>query len=78
MNTDVVDREDVGMVQCAGGLRLVGEPLASCRISSGARKYFDGHIALQPWIAGAIHVAHAAGAQQADDVVGTETGGRLR
>ena len=78
MDADVVDRHDVRMVQGAGGLRLVGESLASCRIGSGAREHLDRHIALQPWIASAIHVTHTARAQGADDVVGTETGGRLR
>jgi hypothetical protein len=78
MNADVVDRHDVRMVQGAGGLRLVGEPLSSCRIGPGPREHFDRDIALQPWIASAIHVTHTARAQEADDVVGTETGGRLR
>ena len=38
------------------------------------RQYFDGDVALQIRVVGAIHLAHAADANQRDDVVHAETG----
>ena len=32
----------------------------------------DGHLPLQPWVAGAVDLAHAAGAKRAEDFEGAE------
>src|SRR5262245_20857511 len=60
--------------------RLAFEPQDGGRI--GGERFsqdLDRHIAIEPRIAGAIHLAHAAGPERADDLVLTEAGaGRQR
>lgn len=36
----------------------------------------DGDVAAKAWIASAVYLAHAPGAEQTDDLVGTQTGAR--
>ncbi len=72
VRADVVDRDDVGMIQRARGLRLVEEALLARRIGAGARQDLDGDRAVQTGIARAIHFAHPAGTQQGDDFIRPE------
>ena len=48
------------------------QPIGIARERVG--QYLDRHLALQPRIFRAIHLAHAAGAEERDDLVGAETG----
>ena len=61
------------MIQRRQGLgfaREAGQALGVLR--EQLRQDLDGHIAVQAAVAGAIHLAHAARAQRADDFVGAE------
>ena len=67
------DRDDVLVIDRGERLRLASkafEPRAVARDVGG--KHLDRHVAPQPRIARAIHLAHAAGAQQREDFVGSE------
>ena len=78
LGSDVVDGEDVGVIQGTGGERFLGKaPLAIGVQRCGVVKDLDGDEALQPRIAAAIHLPHAAGGQGADDFVGPESRGQL-
>ena len=78
LGSDVVDGQDVGVIQGAGGDRFLGEaPLAIGVQRRGVVKDLDRDEALQPGIAAAIHLPHAAGAERADDLVRPESRGQL-
>jgi hypothetical protein len=54
--------------------RLALKPRQAIRLTGeGVRQDLDGDVALQPRIARARYLAHAAGAQRADHFVGTES-----
>ena len=75
MHADVVHREDVGMAQRGGGARFLLEsphPVGIGRERGG--NDLDGDIASEARIVRAIHLAHAARADQLDDVVRTDAG----
>ncbi len=75
----VIDRQDVGVIQRACGNRFLGEAPLPLGIEAGLEQDLDGDIALQPGIARAIHLSHAAGAELADDSFrGSETGRKRR
>ncbi len=62
-----------GMIERRNGSRLALEAPAELRI--GGRligNYFDSDIAAEAGIASAIYLAHAAGADEADDLIGAE------
>ena len=64
-----------GMIERGNVARLALEPLAELRI--GGRLIgndFDGDIAAETGIAGAIHFAHTAGTNEADDFIGAAAG----
>ena len=62
------------MRQRRDGLRLALEPRERRRILGKALgQDLDGDIAIQLGVAGAVDLAHAAGAELADDFVGAET-----
>ena len=66
---------DAGMVQGAGGLRLLleaREPGGIVRQRGG--NDLDGDLAAEPGVAGAIHLSHAALPKRSDDLVRTEPG----
>src|SRR5207253_1610501 len=70
---DVVERADVRMVQPRDRPRLPLETLAQRRARGELRRQdFDGDVAAEARVAGAIDLAHAAGAERRDDFVGTE------
>ena len=69
----VVDRADVGVIQRRCRPRFAHQPLTRCLVGGApGRQHLDGEVASQPRVAGTIDLAHAAGAEQADDLVGTE------
>ena len=67
--TDVVDRADVRMVERGDGAGLAFEPRARIGIGGDlGRQDFDRDRAVEPRIAGAIDLAHAARAERRDDL----------
>ena len=76
---DVVHAADVWMVETGDGLGLAIEPLADLGADvSAPGDNLDRDRSIQPHIAGAIHLAHAALAQRLDDFVRTETRARRK
>src|SRR6185369_7268485 len=71
------DRQNVGMVQCGGGARLLCESLQTVPVG-GQRswQYLDCHSPVQPRIMGAIHFAHSACADRRLNFVRAELGAR--
>ena len=70
---EAVDRRDVGMIQCGERLRLAPESGEAVRVvREGSRQNLQGDIAIQPSVASPVHLAHAAGAEERDDLVGTD------
>ena len=68
-----MDGDDVRVVQGGDGLRFALESLAALGVGGrDVRQNLERHLALQPRIARAIDFAHAAGAEQRHDLVGTE------
>jgi len=70
-----VDRGDVWVIERGEYLRLAfeaREPIGILR--KRVRQNFDRHIAPEPRVARAIDLAHAARADEGDDVVRPETG----
>ena len=62
LRADVIKVADVGVGELRDGTRLALEALL--QVGTGdevSGKNFDGHVAAQPGIASAVHLAHAAG-----------------
>ena len=73
MPADVVDGADVRIVQRGDGARFLLEALPRFRIGrERAREHLDGNRAIEPRVARAIDLAHAAGADRGDDLVRTK------
>jgi hypothetical protein len=67
---EIVDRDDVRVGQRGDGTRFGFEPSACDRIvRQRVGDDLDRDVALQPRIAGAIHLAHPAGTEQVEDLV---------
>jgi hypothetical protein len=61
MLADVVHGEDVRMIERAGAAGLVGETPQPLGIRRVVRQHhFDGHVAVEPLVAGAPHFSGAA------------------
>jgi hypothetical protein len=72
---EIVDRGDVGVVQAAGGLRLLLEAPQPVRVvGEGGRQDLDRDVALQALVARAIDLPHATGADDSHDLVRSEPG----
>jgi hypothetical protein len=70
---EVVNGKDIGVVECGRGLGFLLETAETIGIAGeGSGKDFDGDIAVQTRVPGAINLAHAACTQRRDDLVGTE------
>ena len=68
--TDVEHRNDVGMIQAAGGARFAAEPRARFPGRSAVRRRnLHRHVAAEAGIMGAIDLAHPSGAEQLDDLI---------
>jgi hypothetical protein len=71
---DVVERADVGMLERGDRARLAVEALAELRVGGkGRRQDLDGDGAIEPGVARAVDLPHAAGADGIADFVWTET-----
>jgi hypothetical protein len=67
---DVVDGDDVGMAEAAGGLGFAQEPHAVLRGVRGAQgQRLHGHPAVEPRVPRQVHGAHAAATEDAFDHV---------
>ena len=76
---DRVDRDDVLVLEGRGGLGFAEEPAASIVIGGGhGREYLDGDRALQCWVEGLEHYAHAAATDLTANLVGPEPAERAR
>ena len=61
------------MIELPGRARLLLEAMHAARIRrERLRDQLDRDVAPEPWIARAVDLAHAAGAEPADDLVGTD------
>ena len=79
VRADIVNDEYVGMVQCAGGARLLLESPQPVRVAGkSGGQHLDRDLALQPRIACAIDFAHSARADLPQDFIRTDAraGGR--
>ena len=71
---DVVQRADVRMVELRDRPRLALEALANCASAANAGQDLDRDGAIEPRVARLVDLAHAAGAERRQDLVGAETG----
>src|SRR5580704_373265 len=70
----LVDGEDIGMIQRRGRFSLLLKSMRPAGIGGvRIRKNLDGHIPLQRRIPRAVYLAHPAGADEADDLIRSET-----
>ena len=77
MLSRVVDRDDVGMVQCAGGLGFVLETPQSLRVLREVGvDDLERHFAREPLVARAIDLAHAALAEEGEHLVRADASAR--
>ena len=73
-DADVEDRDNVGVIERGGGLRFPLEAGETVRVQRElGRQHFDRDVAGEPSVARPVDLAHAAGAQRCDDVIGTES-----
>jgi hypothetical protein len=74
MCTNVEHSKDIGMIERRRCARFLFEPLDTLAVAGEfTRNNFDRDIAIEPRIARAIHLAHAAGANEADHFVRAKT-----
>ena len=74
---DVVDGDDIGMIQRGDGSRLLLEAAKPIRIrGEGGGEDLEGYVAEEASVARAVNLAHPAGTDERNDLVGTEL--RLR
>jgi hypothetical protein len=72
---EVVDREDVRMRERGDGLGLALEARERVGVGGQLRgEDLDGDVAVELRVAGAVDLAHPAGAERREDFVGPETG----
>jgi hypothetical protein len=72
---NVIQRANVRVREFGHGFGFALQALLQRRIGGlGSRKDLDRYLALQPGIAGAIYLSHAASAQRRLDLIGTEAG----
>ena len=76
---DVVERADVRMRQLRDGPRLALEALAAARVVGEiAGEHLDRDVAIEPRVARAIDLAHAAGAERPEDLERAEPAARTQ
>src|ERR1700730_2065420 len=77
MHADIVNRKNVRVVQSTGGFRfLLKSPQSISILRESCRQYFDCHVAVQPFITRAKHLAHPAFADLRAVFIATETSAR--
>src|SRR2546423_10499667 len=70
MRTHVVNRENIGMIECPRRSRLLFKPAQAIGIlADKPGQDLDGYVALQARISGTIHFAHSARPKQCDNLV---------
>ena len=70
---EVVDRQDVRVLDARERLGFTLEPREPLGIAGYRfRKNLDGDISLETLVARAVHLAHAAGADEVDDAIMSE------
>ena|SRR6266849_1249459 len=70
LRVEIMNRGDIGMIQPREGLGLLVEALTGRFVSEGAGwQDLQGHVALEPLVAGAIDFTHAARANLLHDAV---------
>ena len=70
---ELVNRHDAGVGERCDRPRLGLEAPPHLGIGGDVRRHdFDGDVAIEPWVARAIHFAHAAGPDRSDDLVLSE------
>jgi hypothetical protein len=75
---EVVDGDDAGVAQPGQGARLAHEALGEVRVGFVARRQeLQGDGAVQPHLAGLVHLPHAAAAQQRPDLQVREEPGQV-
>jgi hypothetical protein len=71
---DAVDRDDVRMIEGGDRLGFTLKALATIGVVGHLwRKHLEGHLALEPGILGRVDLAHAAGAQPAENPIVTQS-----
>jgi hypothetical protein len=71
----LVDGDDIGMVERGGGPGLAFKAAQALAIfGESSWKNLDGNISAQAGVARPIYLAHAAGAEEFDNLVGAEVG----
>ena len=77
--TDVVDRHDVGIVEAGGGAGLAAEPLLEVGVLGVVgEQHLQRDDAVDGGVVRAPHLAHAATAQQLDQLVAAKRRALLR
>jgi hypothetical protein len=72
---EIVNREDVGVRKGRHRLRLAREPCETVGVTGYARRQnLDGDESIEPRVPGAIDLAHATGADRADDLIRSQLG----
>jgi hypothetical protein len=72
--SDVVEGADMRMIQSRDAAGFPFEALAQLTRRRHVRgKHLDGHGAIEPRIASAVDLSHAARAEQCDDFIGAES-----
>ena len=75
LSSDVVKRADVRMVQTGDRARFTLEALSHGDVvGEMGRQHFDGDRPIEPRVLGAINLAHPAGSNRGEDLVGAEPG----
>ena len=70
---DVVNGQDVGVRERRDRLGLALETSEPAGVvGSALRQDLDRHLAIEPRVSGAIHLAHATSAERREDLVGGE------
>ena len=70
----VEDRDEVGVVEGAGGLRLLFEPAEPVGVGQRVRRQdLDRHLPSEPLVAGAVDLPHPARTENAENLVRAET-----
>ena len=78
MLADVVDRQDVGVVERAGGAGLVLQRRDAVGVPRGmGQQQLDGDVAAEAFVTRAPHLAHATGAEPPIDPIGADPIARL-
>ncbi len=70
---DVVDRDQVGMIECRRRSRLAGEPRNPLRIRDRVgSENLEGDVPAERGVDRVVHVSHPAAAEQQQDLVATD------